>query len=53
MKGGTLLSALGEYQYGEQETDDETNPMYTKGFWGWIFLSLTSFLVVWATISGM
>jgi len=53
MKGDILLSALGDYQYSKQEPDEDVNPIYTKGFWGWVFLSLTSFLVVWATISGM
>lgn len=53
MRGNALLTALGEYHYGKQETDYEVNPIYTRGFWGWVFLSLTSSLVVWATISGM
>ena len=53
MKGNTLLSALGEYNYGKEETDDEINPIYTKGFWGWVFIALTSFLVTWATTSGI
>jgi len=53
MKGNTLLTALGDYQYDKQETDEETNPIYSGGFWGWILVSLTSLTVVWATISGI
>ena len=52
MNQGALLQALGDYEHDKEEKTDETiNPIYTKGWWGWAFLTLTSLIVVWSAIA--